>query len=217
MRLLECPDQMRRRETCLGADFLQSERARAVAPNEVGGARKPGNLSDMCRSARAKTQVYHSHKCNRSALFFWMLNLRIDQGIEEVIQPFVQLGLCCSDRRKRRKTRARVDTRGLCLAKPWNVDVKHSICPWLATDRIARMHITRIHQNDCSDAGLQGFGAVDIVAATPRDQAYRERLVPVLRVASLAAILNGPRLNEWQRFIAPEHRAARVDCSIVHV
>ena len=32
--------------------------------------------------------------------------------------------------------------------------------------------------------------------------------MPVLGVANLTAILNGPRLNVWQRFIAPEDRVA---------
>ena len=105
MRFFECPYQMRGRKTCLGADLLQSERTRAVAPNEVGSPRKTGSIFVMRRSACTKMQLYHSRKCNRSALLFQMLNLRIDQCIEEAIQPIVQLGLRCRDQCLRKPLR----------------------------------------------------------------------------------------------------------------
>lgn len=68
------------------------------------------------------------------------------------------------------------------------------------------MNVTRIHQYHGAGADLELVLAMEIQALPGSDRADGKVFVGVAGVADLAAVGDGPRLDERQVVVAPEQR-----------
>ncbi|MNI15754.1 hypothetical protein D3C73_690580 [compost metagenome] len=94
----------------------------------------------------------------------------------------------------------------LQVGEPRRFDVQHQIGPGLVIDRVAGMHIARIHQHHRAGADFERRLLMDVGTAPRGDRTHGKVLVGMPAVANLAAVGNGAGFDEGQGVVAPEAR-----------
>lgn len=208
--LFERADQVGRRQLGRQANIFQLQRLGAVRADVLGGALQLVVDLPHRRQRRVQTLLHLGEITHQRALLLQQLGLLIQQQCVELDQTVVQHAVAGVRRVERPITLVGTETQlVLQVSQPRRVEVQHVIRPRLVVDRVARMHIARVHQHHRAGADLKRLRAVVVITAPGGDRADGKVLVGVAGIRHLAPVGDGARLNERQALVTPEARRLR--------